>query len=466
MAMQLRVSGNSPVLKWLVEASSEIAPWLRLEDKGLRIDWEHVLQRWRPSSPAAALPASLSRALPDLLPEWPLASLFELDTPGWQHGDRALSTSVTVEPEPISGPASRILDGLGDEVDQLLERIDQAARDDPRLETARLCLRSLREATTERHLRRTLSIRYHLSRRLVVAKADMKIFLRGSAALAPHATDTDRRRRQESWRLARGLVRAHLDLHKRLEDMVRSGVPDDGAPLAKGPLAESWRHIGHLERKLARSLTSPLKPDASKRAGGFASIHVNFDDLESLDRRGSTQSSHGALGARHVMHGLGSSPFLRVLARLEETGAILLVLERSDAELGRAFAPFKAAATAAQSALGVLAREAAKPSALGVDAHALDEVIEWLIAESPLLTLLMGGFLSAYRENPERYGICLSPWLAATLTARRQVGPLPMTFLGVDPPSDSAQDEDDLAEAAAAAKSPGMTGHGIWELFS
>jgi hypothetical protein len=463
--MQLRVSGNSPVLKWLLEASSEMTPWLHLEDRGLRIDWESVMQRWRPSSRSAALPASLSRALPRLLPEWPLASLFELDSPAWQHDDRALCASITVEPEPIAGPAVRVLDGLGDEVDQLLERIDEVACDDARLETARRCLRSLREATTERHLRRTLSIRYHAIRRLVVAKADMRIFLKGSTALVPHAVGADRHRRQESWRLARGLVRAHLDLHERLEDMVRSGVPDDSAPLAKGPLAESWRHIGHLERKLARSLTSPLKPDGSGRACGFASIQVDFDDIESLEGRGPAQSGHDAFGTRHLARGSKASPFVRILALLDETSAILLALERHVAETNGILAQFKAAANAAKSTLGAHALEVAKPSALGIDARDLDEVIEWLIAESPLLTLLAGGFLSAYRENPERYGICLSPWLAATLTARRQVGPLPMTYLGVDPSSDMAHDEDDSAEAEAAAKSPRMTGRGIWELF-
>jgi len=479
MTSVIEVSGNSPVLKWLVSACQESTPWLIVSADHFQIDWDMALERWRKTTGKESVPQSLSAALKNLLPAWPLSLLRELNSSAWRHTEReSLTTRTNEEPFKVHDDVRGALDVLTAALDKLLPLVDEGLGQKNRsrwgrrsLEEARPRLQAIRNLIDIRFLRRDLSIRYQLGRRLVVAKGDMTTFLKGSSSSYYYdRSNSDTHRRAESWRLARRLVRSHADCYDRLEEMLRNGVPSQATSLSESSLAESLKQLAHLEHTLARSLASEPRQRYAGRYAGFVELEQEFTSLKTL-----SESHHGGKETNSLGFYPGqnpkASPFGVTVALLEQVSGILKTL-RSELHQKRYEVVLENVEAATKDAVGILSaanRSIVQETHEQASAQDLDEAIDWLIAESPLLSLLVSGFLSIYTGNAKgsHFGLCLSPWLVTTITARKALGTLPMTYLGIDTSSeggDGDKDNDVDDTAGVPARGAAVSGRRLWEL--
>jgi hypothetical protein len=478
MAKMINVSGDSPALKWLLAAGQDVVPWLKISPKQVQIDWDIALDHWRRSTGKEKVSPTVAAVLRSLLPEVPLSLIYELNRPSWRRDEKKESPTTQIMGEPFLIPldvrtAYAALDAT---MDTLLVFIAEAMaqknqRDWGRKILENLCpkLQALRNVTKCCYLRKDTLIRYQLGRRLAVARADMNIFLNGSSASNRYAPFTaDLQDRAESWRLTRRLIRSQVDCYERLEEMVRVGVFSPSQSLLDAPLGESWQHLGQIERALAHALNSELIAGKMIRSNGFIKFEREFANLNGLGEivaeKRSAQSPSFFRGPNP-----NESPFGLALALLDELFPLIQPL-REELRHKRYTAVVEHFVTTLETTAAILRRENRRliqemqEPAQGED---IDAVVDWLIAESPVLTFLFSGFLSLYSENEKtnQYGIGLSPWLVASVTSKKFLGTLPMTYLGLDTGGEEGEKEGDGDESTNAPErgSP-MTGRRVWEL--
>ena len=476
------VSGDSPTLRWLIASCQKSAPWLKLRDGELKIDWDQALKQRAVGGSSKPISPEVLAVLKRLLPALPLKLIRDLNLPRHAYSDRdRLSLKTFGEPTEIPSMAIEALSDLKAHIDQICVAVGQALEKKNRrdyrydlLAKTSSMIESVGQVCDIRYVRTDLTIRYGLANRLLVYHGDMRSITKGSCFDDSYLQQNAPIKQQaETWRLAKRLVRAHADFYQKLENDVLSGILPDVEELATSPLADAWRRLGQIECALARKLGFGLKKAASGQMSYFTSVTNEYKvftthPTEALQREANFHGDSYFRDARH------DSPLSSALARLNQLPALLQRLEGELIEKSHVLlldSATKVAKTAVKC-VGRANHDLIKNVSTTLNPALLDEAIDWLIAESPLLTLLAAGFFKVYSThvNSDRYFIALSPWVAATIVAKKQLGTLPMTYLSVD----SACDEEGEKEGedvehpessrSISKRSTPITGRSLWEL--
>ncbi len=437
-ATSIEVAGESPVLSWLVTASQQQAPWLRISPKQWHINWEMFLECC--SGGKAPVSPALSKLLSLLLPTWPLERFLENGEGARSRGYHSNRPIAVVEQgeafalgEDLSLALRTVIASL-DELNLALEAVQRrsssSAHEGRILRETRHLIQQCLAYRGIKWLRQDIRVGYCLEQRLTVSRGDMVSFLRGTPQSNGSSAASKKSSHETSWALAHRLVRSHWDCYLQLEQLVSAGIPSQ--PWSELSLAESIKGMARQERSLVQALTQGEEMNKEWRQENFSRFATCGRALLGLEKKSDT----GRAGAGF----LGTTPFNRLIELLEK------ILECFDSlkycfdaryfevlsqRVGETIRRTLAVAGAAARKTALQDREEE------VTPQVLEEAIDQLIAETPLLTLLTSGFLSFYCSTPKsamQQGgplvLGFSPWLVSSIMAKKTLGTLPMSYLG------------------------------------
>lgn len=482
MTEHLDIAGDSSVLKWLINACQKAAPWLTLENAQIRIDWTLALKKRSFSEPSKSFSPDLESTLQNLLPQWPLSALSDFMTRPWYASiHRSFETEIKGGLLPLSPFERKTLEGLEEPLDRLISHLNNPpsstnSRTRRGLELAqdiKPYMMDLRKRLPIQHVRCNLRVRYAIGRRLTAMRGEMIFFLKGTSPSHHNSTSDahlDRIKRREVWHLARRLVRAHAAFFEDLEDIVRHGVPGgahDGN-LSQSLLASHWRRLAKLEKALGSILAGGREHETPRDEGGFTTIQEEYETL--LPKNKASTDGRKTLSHSNLFHcDEQVGPFNSLLSLLSDASHRLdaygTLFYQNNVDI-----PYQAK-NAIDGAIGVLRvsnaawhKKLTQKSGLQEE---IDEAIDWLISESPLLTLLASGFLalSTVSRLPQRYALSLSPWVTVIVMAQKHLGTLPMTYLGMEigGNEDKSDEQDEGREDANDLHPEHITGTQLWD---
>ena len=468
----IEVSGDSPVLAWLLAACGERAPWLHLEPDVVVIDWEMLL---RLEALDGAPPLG---ALQKVLPRLPLVMF----TPMCR-GERAFERAATISEDydardrPLPTKLRQAFSQVVAEATALLPVLVAKARDlgtfgrdQYAIHSVNTLVSELRKAVTSLDFAAVTAftqVQCRFDKRLVVAEGDVDQVMHRTISSRYGArkvySPEDRLRVQ---RLARRLLRSNLRILSMLTSMVESGVPS-GLPALTPDLAESCELLARLEPELYR-LMAPRFGPADSCESSFVTAHQAWTTVSDEV----TAQTSDVYYRRFVVDKFTGrpAPLGYCLYALENLQRALQPTPRGAIEercSGVHLAHF-ATAVAAADAQAVQFNNllATRAEALLAPA-AVAAAIEWLFAKSPLLTLLASGVLQTYPTLGgvgvvQAYGFSLSAWLVASSVATKILGAEPMTYVdALEEPSEEADGDDGLG--AGKVEVTHLTGRLLWE---
>jgi len=472
MKHSIEVSGDSPVLAWLLAACGERAPWLCLEQGAILIDWEMLL-RLEPLDGAPTL-----SALQHVLPRLPLAMFMPMRRDESEFERAAtISADCDARDRPLPTKLQHVFSQVVTEATALLPMLEEksrkmavSGRDQYAIYSINTLVGELRKAIASLNFTAVTAftqVQCRFDKRLVVADGDVDHAMIEASSrrygLRPVYSPEDRLRAQQ---LVRRLLRSNLRILSVLTSMVETGVPS-GLPELTSDLAESCDLLARLEPELY-CLIAPRSGRADPRESHFVTVHQAWT---SVSEEGADQTSD-LYYRRFVIDKFTGrpAPLGYCLYALENLKRSLQPTPRGAIEErcnGLHLADFAAAVSNADAQAVQFNNLLAASSEDVVAPAEVAAAVEWLFAKSPLLTLLASGVLQTYPmlggdAGAQTYGFSLSAWLVASSVATKVLGAEPMTYVdAVEESSEGA--EGDEGGGAGKVEAAQITGRLLWE---
>ncbi len=481
MSEKIAVSGNSEILRWLVDTSLEETPWLAIANDHLKIDWSLALAKWRHSESGKSfdLPKSLEVEFENLLPSIPLSCL---------HGDQHNSVGGSIEEDPFPVPekAQDVLASIHKSLSEIISVIDSALAQGSRSARSKKNLNEIRSNIVELSsntssicfVQRILQFEFKIGLRFTVAKGNMTEFLQGSSESRSYYScrRENLSHRVESWRLARRLIKAQADLYFRLESMIKTGRIGEHSSIPQAGLDNSLKNLAALEKSLNQVLIST--PQTSRNRTALASTFVNVQQQFFILRDPNQKPTQPRNTHRQSSYSINSSdneptPLGEIRKFYEKRINYYLKYLDHDLNQKRLKKVLNDAEKSLADSLQDLAsidRKIGMALPKTVNSKFVESTVDWLISTSPLLTMFSSGFLTVFNEDSDmkrsKPYVCLSPWLASSIMSKNLFGCLPLTYLGIDTGGDTGgNDEGDGDKPVASEKEDiPVNGLAIWEL--
>lgn len=467
MHQKINVSGNSLSLRWLVNFCEKTSPWMTLSPQGVSIDWAAAIayrqqQEGKSFTPDPALHQAMTTMLPHI--DWQSNS-FASRTP-------ALTFSLEGPLTPLPRDLIESLTVLHETLDIVIRELSKFSPQNSAAQWAKVQInnylpkiKAAQKATTVATMRVVNHLSYSLRHRLIVSRSDMTTFLLGAdpSTLYYSSRMPTAAHQAESKRLTRRLIKIHLDCFERLAEMEHRSQEEDFDSDTEAFRA-SWRAMGLIERSLALLINhNPLTPSragtpifcrlstSSKLASANGQFVLEREPQPSYFGPNETWSTVPLYPLAHTLEGLPN--WLRAI---DQALPLTIMTTSIDLAITRTFDTLKH--------LKEAKTEKAKIQHANSLAHDIEEMMDWLIAESPLLTFLCSGFLTLYSDSTPSYGLSLSPWVTSSVFAQKAFGQLPLTYLDNGP---SAEDETTSDNSGEDEDSPAcqsiLSGHLVWQ---
>ncbi len=466
----IEVAGLSPVLRALVDSCLASSPWLKFEGNGFRIDWPLALARRSQKSGQDMPPQRLVDMLNSLLPFWSFEWLAQ-DSRSRRHSGHSLEAQVATEPLKLTDENRELMVELREAIAQVTQRIDEIAQKQKissrqHLLEARKTLNQIMTSSDINDCEISLAGRYYIERRLAIGRADLIPVLMGESGHYISNRKQNLGQKSQVWDLCQKHIREQADFFCVLESYY-SATAEGCKPLSLSDarLQKSLVQLAAREKHLAYTLSSDV---AEKSGRHFAELTLKCRAPQTAGKLPERQFFNPFDYNQYPS--VKDLPFQAFINKLQPAHGIAHTakLVAQDDELGRRLTRYEKAANAIQFSLIRLRKNAEQD----VPFHAFDleQAIDWLIADSPLLLLITAGVLKPYarfrmEQNQEHisYGIGLSPWLTATILSKKILGVLPMTYLGLHGSQEDDGDSPAADNDALQAYEEPLIGRRVWE---
>lgn len=484
MSESFFVAGQSTALRRLIRSSLEETPWLKLGKDQIDINWQLFFDHCQEQKLTSAFSPHLIAALSKLMPTWSLAMVhslgFHVNAPAYLE---RLSTTNDSEPVPLATSLIQCMGKLSSIVEPVFLIVKNHkfhAKTPIRSYAGRQSIdqvwqyfEALRRSCGMRHLVHSWTLNYDLGRRLIVASGDIAMFLHGGIFSENRSETISENHKAKILRYLRRLVRVHDDFYAGFEQSLDSKFSSDLVSLSNSEWSESLRQLAQLEKALSRCLSQGDSYHEIVGGYGISSFKEIFRVFAGDDAENPIELSKTSVFFQRALKA-EVSPFGDLLVVCENIAAALKDLQR-DLRAEDQLEQIRLFEHSLDDLIATLHREnlsLRQSLVVNLKTEEIEAAIDHLIATSPLLTLIAAGVLSTcpLLHDRDTYGFCLSPWLAANITAKKSLGQLPFTHLGITEAAIDLQDVElgnDEDDASASESDPQhLTGHKVWEAMS
>ncbi len=427
--LPIALAGDSPILEELLKACLAESPWIQLRDNVLMINWQHALEhRAKANGALQGEPNQrVLEVLDKLIPTIDFSTIAEL---GQFYSARPRNTVLQAKIRVSELQVSHEFNTLARLIQELLDQISQVAD----IDSLRQDLRAYVKLFTDFEFGKYYKYEYDIAARFVVARGDMISLLKGRAQsninIYSYYARSEPQNHKHSWALTRRLIRYKLDIFTLFDEHMSLGTKQtEDLKLFDDfykNVIERFMHLGTLERRLTRLVNTPSYnvKDSKHRClfirrnfcGGGRGYDLNNSEL--VDK----EYSEVQYMLSNLTYSLYTKYYSTNILNHKKLGKLLAEIDRSSIRADKSFR---------------LLHDEVSEISNDEDGHLCKEIednIDWLFSDNPIFILFTSGFLSANqpRNHATKATICLSPWLASAIVAKKTLNLEPFSYLGPD----------------------------------